>query len=734
MTTIHWKSLAVGALLLLSATGSARALDADGRKVGLALSGGGARGAAHVGVLKVLEELGIQPDYIAGTSMGAIVGGLYASGLSPAEIEAAIETVDWINAFKDQPPRQDQSFRRKLEDRSFTVDPKLGFNRGRVQIPLGTKQGQKLMLLLEGYTGHVARVTGFDELPIPFRAVAADIVTGERVVLDSGSLATALRASMSIPTFFAPVELDGRLLVDGGIASNLPVDVVREMGAEVVIAVDISSPLATREELGSSVAIFHQLNGILIRRDTDRQIRELTPSDLLLAPDLGEVKTASFDRLPEAVASGETEARAHAAELRRFAGSGGTRPSGRLVEARANRPEAPIIDFVRAETDTRLDRRLLTARLRQDLGETLDRGQLEEDIGAIYGLDVFESVTYRVVQENGRTGLVVEGKRRTWGPNYLQFGLGLSADFQGDNSWTVGVAYTLAELNALNGEWRNELQAGERSLFRSDFHQPLDRRSRWFVNPAVAWKRDPFTLWEDGDAKADYTVTSAELGLAFGRELGTWGELRVGALRSWNEFDVLVGDREPPLDEADGGKAFLRFAWDELDELDFPKSGLRGALQYTVSREGLGAEDEQEYDLWSASLLGARTWGRNTLIGGIDFERTSSGTLPLQDLVSLGGFLKLSGFHDRELRGQHRGLARAVYFRALNEDRMLATHVGLSLEVGNVWADDDDIGEDLILGGSVFFGLDSPAGPVYIGIGHAEGGNTSAYFFVGRVF
>ncbi len=732
MTTDAWRAFAAGALMLMAATVAPRAEDAQGRKIGLALSGGGARGAAHVGVLAVLEELGIQVDYVAGTSMGAIVGGLYCSGLSPEEIEEAIGRIDWVDAFTDRPRRENRSFRRKLADESFVVGPKLGFNGGEIQVPLGAKQGQKLGLLLREHLQHVALVSDFDELPIPFRAVAADIVTGERVLLDSGSLPTAIRASMSLPGIFAPVELDGRLLVDGGIASNLPIDVVREMGAEVVIAVDISTRAVAREDLDSALAIVSQLNSLLILRDTERQIRGLRETDVLISPELGDVTNASFDRLAEAVAVGQAAARLQAGELDRFAARGG--PSARLVEARAGRPALPVIDFVRAVTDTRLDRRMLESRIRQEPGRPLDLDQLLRDLEAIYGLDVFEVVTYRVVEEGGRTGLLVTGKRRSWGPNYLQFGFGLSAGFDGSNSWNLGVAYTLAELNAWNGEWRNELQVGESSRFVSDFHQPLDWKSRWFVNPSLRWEREKFTLRENGDAKADYTVKSAQAGLSLGRELGTWGELRVGAARSWNSFDTLVGDRSAPVDEPDGGTAFFRFAWDELDDLDFPTRGVKGSLEYTVSREALGAESDQEFDQWSASLVVARSWGSNTLLGGLDFERTSSGTLPLQDFVDLGGFLRLSGLDDSELRGQHRGLARLIYLRSLQERRWFGTHVGLSIEAGQVWQDAADIGEDLILGGSVFFGVDSPVGPVYLGVGHAEGGHTSAYFLLGRVF
>ena len=217
--------------------------------IGLVLSGGGARGGAHLGVLRALEELNVPVDVIAGTSIGAIIGGLYASGMSVDEIEHVIETIDWDAAFLGDTPRELMSFRRKRDDDLFLVEQKPGLNDGQLTLPLGIVQGQVIDLILIEQTLPVAHIRDFDELPIPFRAVSTDITTGEAVVLGSGNLAEAIRASMSVPAVLAPIDIDGRLLVDGGIAMNLPIEVARQMGAEVIIAVDISAPLFRREQL-----------------------------------------------------------------------------------------------------------------------------------------------------------------------------------------------------------------------------------------------------------------------------------------------------------------------------------------------------------------------------------------------------------------------------------------------------------------------------------------------------
>ena len=287
-----------------------------GPTIGLVLSGGGAKGFAHLGVLKVLEEYRVPVHLITGTSMGSIMGGLYASGLSTAEIEATLSTVDWVAIFDDQPPREDLDFGRKEEDLRYLFDLGLGVRwPPRVILPSGLVAGQKVELLLREKTLHVSGIQDFSEFPIPFACVAADIEHGTSVVLDHGDLARAIRASMSIPAFFAPVEIDGRILVDGGITDNMPVREVRSRGAEVVIGVDVSAPLRTRDELGNLFGIVGQLTGMLTRLNVEQQ---LTDVDILLDPELGALSGDDFTKFSEFVAIGEAEARRHERDLRQY--------------------------------------------------------------------------------------------------------------------------------------------------------------------------------------------------------------------------------------------------------------------------------------------------------------------------------------------------------------------------------------------------------------------------------
>jgi len=386
-------------------------------KIGLALSGGGARGAAHIGVLKVLEENRIPIDYIAGTSMGSIVGGLYATGMSPDEILEAIESIDWDEIFVDSPSRQERSFRRKRDDDLYLVKAKPGIDKNGLKFPAGVVQGQKIDLALTRFTRHVAKIDSFDDFAIPYRAVASDIVTGEGVVLDSGNLAHAIRASMSVPAVFAPIEIDGHQLVDGGIANNLPIDVVRSMGADIVIAVDISTPLLTEDEIGSVLNITVQLTGILTRRNAEQQIATLTDDDVLLIPDLGDITSADFNRAAEAIPTGRAAAEGKIASLRRY--SIAEEDYGEYRASLTNFDfTPPVIDFVRLANDSRFNDDTLAYRIHNSrIGEPFSVDAAEKDVGRIYGLQLFSNVGYNIVEQDGETGLEFDIKGAPLGAN-----------------------------------------------------------------------------------------------------------------------------------------------------------------------------------------------------------------------------------------------------------------------------------------------------------------------------
>lgn len=717
----------------LHAASPAAAGDSPRPRVGIVLSGGGARGMAHLGVLRALDEMRVPIDAIAGASMGAVVGGLRAQGMSPDEIEAILTGVDWMDAFDDDPPRADRSFRRKSDDNLEHVDFKLGFDGRRLMIPPSAREGEKLRLMLDRECVRSAGIERFDDLPIPFRAVATDLTSGEQVVLDSGSLALAIRASVSIPALLAPVERDGKLLVDGGLVANLPVDVARSMNVDVLIAVDISSPVMTREEVSSVIGITKQLAGFLTIRNVQEQRARLRPADILIEPDLGELGTLSFENSQGAIAAGEAATRALAGRLAALALSPEAHAAWRARAQPAPAP-APLITAVRAETDSKIAADALAARVEHPLNAPLDSRQMSRDALDIYGLGVFEEVSWRLVKEASGHAVVVSARRRHWGPGYVQFGLGLEAETEGDSGFRLGAAYTLPELNRLGGELRTELQFGDEAVLSAELHQPLSKRMRLFFSPSAWTSRTTDTYYDDADdAVADYRQTDWGLSLEAGRELGEWGELRLGARRSGVEGEVTLGDPATPQGGFDLGSAFARLSMDELDDRRFPHRGFAGFIEYAASRPGLGADSG--HDRVRLSALGAWTKGRGTFVGSIEVVDTFEGSPTFAERVELGGFLRLSGLREDQIEGDDLGLVRLAWYRRLGRSKRWPTQAGFSLEAGNTWGVTEAPSlKTLIPAGSVFLAYDSPVGAVYLGGGWAEGGRQALYLSLGRSF
>jgi NTE family protein len=707
---------------------------ADRPAIGLVLSGGGARGAAHVGVIRVLEEQNIPIDCISGTSMGSIIGGLYASGMTTDELQQALLDIDWPDAFRDDPKREDRPFRRKREDEDLLIQASPGIDdNGELKFPSGLIQGQKLGLILKQLTLPVAKVENFDELSIPFRAVATDIATGHEVVLASGDLARAMRASMSVPGAFSAVEIDGRLLVDGGMANNIPVSVVREMGADIVIAVDISTPLASREEIHGILTITAQLTGFLTNANAERSRASLTERDILIVPDLGDITSADFDRSAEAVPTGIVAAEAKLPVLRHLSVS--SEAFKAHIAARNPTPaELPIIDFVRLDNRSRISDEVIGARLQIKTGEPLDVPGLERDIGNIHGSNLYQNVSYDLIEENGKTGVVVTVIEKSWGPNYLQGGLALEGYVSGGNNYTIAAAYTRTALNPLGGEWRSILQIGsERRLF-TELYQPLDIRSRWFINPNLEWAKRNVNVFENNKKLAEYEVTQYGVRLEAGRELGYWGELRGGYRWFTGTAELAIGD--PALQQGgfDTAEGFLRLSVDTLDNAFFPRTGSIGVIEYIASRDALGADTD--YDQIQAGYNKAiPLGGRDAITLGASFNTTLDDDAPLQNLYRGGGFLHLSGFEENQITGQHLGLLRGVYLRRINDFNLMQAYFGTSLELGNAWDDTSDISWDTTLAaGSLFFGVDSFLGPIYAGYGYTEGGNHAGFVFLGNPF
>ncbi|RPH99796.1 MAG: patatin [Lysobacterales bacterium] len=703
--------------------------DDERPKIGLALSGGGARGGAHVGVLKALEELGVPVDFIAGTSMGAIIGGFYAAGYRADEIERLLNETDWNSALSDQPVRQDRSMRKKEMEADFLVPYRLGYNRGRFQTPLGAIEGQHLDQIFQRILLPVTDINDFDRLSIPFRAIATDLVTGEEVVLSRGSLADALRASMSVPGVFAPVHIGDRLLVDGGMANNLPVSVVRAMGADIVIAVDISTPLLKEEQLTSVLSVTEQLTGFLTRRTTEQQIASLGPGDILIVPELGDFSSADFAGAGGIVPLGRQAADAVADRLAALA------DPGRQSRSPAEDSQNFVVGYVDIRNDSVLNDELIRSRLAVKPGEKLDLAALERSLDRIYSLDVFESVTYDLGQNGqGERGVEVTAEARSWGPNYLQAGLELSNDFSGNSEFKLGLGYTRNALNSLGGELRVLGSMGREDELRFDFFQPVDYRARWFVNPELRWKRRNYSLWVEDLRFAEFEIAGWDTRLGLGRNFGSTGLVRLDYRYGRAEADLITGYLPFDYDDdIDVGNLQLSYQHDSLDSLYFATSGATHNLAFRYADDALGSSRDFAQAEASGALTATR--GKNSLVLTYEAGYSLDDDAPLESWYQMGGFTRLSGLAPAQLSGRQSALLSLALFRRLNEVRLLPAYAGLTLEAGNVWNTSSDIAlDDLRYSASLFLGAESPLGPLYFAVGHSDNGDSAVYFYVGNPF
>lgn len=708
-------------------------------KICLVLSGGGARGAAHVGVLKVLEELRVPVHCIAGTSMGALVGGAYATGTTLPEMDGILNEITTELLFKENPPREELSMRRKSDDYRLFFGPEIGVGsnvRGAVGLPKGVVTGVQLETVLR----RLAKTPGyfqFDKLPIPYRAVATDLVTGKAVIFKEGELANVMRASMSVPGAVAPAEFGNMMLVDGMLTSNLPVETARAMGADVIIAVNVGTPLLKREELNSILGVSGQMLSILTEQNVQTSLAALKPADILISPELGDFSTGDFDNLPKIAPLGEAAARKVADRLAQL-----SIPEKEYVALR-QRQQVEIVadvrpvDEIRFENLQRVNPKTVQAVMDTKSGQPIDQQKLDSDMRRIYGTGDFEHVNYRFLEEPGRRVMAVDAVEKTWGPDYLRFGMGLTTDFTGDAYFNLLARYRRTWLNSLGAEWRTDLQVGRTTNLLSEFYQPLNAEGDFFIAPNVMIERRSATLYSGEDRLARYDMTTSQIGLDAGVNFHQYGTLRLGLIRGTLEPKLDTGPQflSPGPDRIDTGAYRARLFFDRLDSVAFPKKGWNAGLNIYDSNPGLGADTK--YGKWDLDGTSAHTFGNHTFnfalkAGG----RIGSDPLPNYDQFQWGGFLQQSGYKTGQLYGENLTFGRIMYYHRIMRGSLLdGAYSGFSLEAGRVGKPlVPGSPEGLLKSASIFVAADSPLGPVYLGYGLAADGNDSFYFYLGRQF
>lgn len=689
---------------------------------------------AHIGVIRALEELHVPVDYIAGTSMGSIVGALYACGYTPDEMEKLIRGIHWETLFQDAPDRPEQSFRQKEDDFDHLIPLEFGLNlkRGGFVLPPGLIAGSKLGFVLQNATLPCASVGNFDALRIPFRAVATDIQTGDPYVMGKGNISRVIRASMAIPAIFTPVELDGKLLVDGGESQNLPVQTVQAMGADVVIAINVGAS-------GAVSAAKPQNVGAMVGRLIDLPLQQNTQAsaklaDIVITPDLDGYTSADFVHGAETIPLGYKAALAEKARLARWSQPQAVYDHWKRAHD-ATLPPPPYIDAIEIDPVPGVDARRLAYLMETEAGEVLDTEVLGEDLKRIYALGIFEIVSYQIVEQAGRNTLRISAMPKPWGPTYIKLGLFLGTDFQFTTQFGVIALVEATELNALGGEWKTSATIGRPLAFETRFFQPLNYKGRVFLSPYAAWEQRSAQVFLGDAAVGTYQVSRGVAGMELGYDFGTWGEARAGYARAFGAGRRKVGDPLFPNVDWDEGGLTATFTVDQLDNVNLPHAGYFGQIQYFASRPGLGSSES--FDRLEAGILGSKTWGRWTATAKLQGGDGFGTNIPFYDEFALGGLFQLSGRPLGQFRGDTYALAALLVYYRLN--RSLGTvirniSVGASVEGGNAWPDHASVSfSSLKPAGSVYLVADTILGPLFFGYGRS-GSNGSAYLFLNRSF
>lgn len=706
-------------------------------RVALVLSSGGARALAHVGVIEALEELRVPVDLVVGSETGALIGGLYAAGLGTAEIRELIESDAWISALDGKVPRRSLSWRQRTVERDFLVALPVALGPERMGLRSGFARTRWISWLLSSATFRVAGVSEFDHLPIPFRAVTADLATGGRVVLDRGQLATAMLASFATPGAYTPVDLDGRQLASGAILSPLPVDIAQGAGAEIVLLVDVASSVDTEERLDSFLSADLQARLVAGEIHRARGLARLGPRDVHIQPEATDLEEDNFRAAAAWIAAGRAAVEAHAETLRELSLDEGAWERHQARRIARLEPFAPL-SRIQFRDDSGLSRDILDARVESRVGAPADPAEVRRDLRRLYGLDYHERIDVSLEDAGeGTQALVFDAHASPddlWAP---RAGVAFEGVFGQDASFVGGGSFTVRPINSLGAEWRNRIELGSRILVFSEFWQPIEDSATWFVAPAVGYSQFRATLTEDDSAIASFDVLSVSGRVDVGRTLGDVGDFRVGLVRSYAEASLAIGD--PAANQGgslEQGFGEARLSIDTLDSLALPREGTIARALGTVPLDFLGG-DAASYA--SLEFDHAHTFGRTTLVIGGEYGTALDDEDGLAAFFPLGGFLRLSGLGRDSVGGAHAALGRLVGWYALSERqlerRLVNWYVGGSVEAGQTWLDRDDISlGDLRPSGSVFVAADTILGPIFVGAGLTSPGEFAGFLTFGNLF
>lgn len=726
------------ALLLAAVAGAGQAQDTPGTerpRIGLVLGGGGARGAAHIGVLRVLEELRVPVDCVTGTSMGALVGGTFASGMPPEEIERSVLAINWSKTVGTEGLRDRTPIRRKLAGITYTNNLDLGIKGGTIRAPAGLLKTQDIEDVIRNLVSDARFTQDFDQLPIPFRAVATDMLAGEMVVLSHGDLSVAMRASMAVPGAFSPVMIEGRVLSDGGMMRNLPVDLARELCADVVIAVSLSSPPPRAEDLAASaVALAARSLDVMIDANQKTQIATLTERDVNIVVPMGDIGSASFERVPDAIPLGRQAALAQRDRLLAYA-----LPQAEFLawRERVSRRDAPAIRVAEV-TISGLDRvnpQFVRAQLEAVApGSEVTNQQIIAETGRIFALGDFEKVEYHLLGPPEARTLDIRPVEKSWGPDFLRLDLGLATQGERRLDAVLRADHNRTWINARGAEWHNGVQIGEQTLLQTDFYQPFDTLQRFFIQPSAQHERSLEDVYDDGDRVGTYLIKETYGQLDVGTNIGTRAQMRLGVRSAWIKAERDTGPTILPEFETERDSSVqMRVVYDTRDAVGLPQRGTFLNARYVHSSSWLGGE--QGYDLVDGVFTRSFPWRGDALTLLVGGGKELAGELPVTQEFQLGGIRTFPGLLRGELRGRSYWYTGSRYNWRVADIQPLfdqALYAGLRLQAGRMGKRIDSVADGALYGVSASLSGRTPIGPITISIGWVDNGSLELQLGIGR--
>jgi len=702
-------------------------------RIGLALGGGGAKGIAHVGVIRVLDELRIPIDCVAGTSMGALVGAAFAGGMPPAELERETQAVDWAKTVGGKGKRDKIPIDRKLARRAYSNSLEIGIKDGGIESSAGLLDTQDIEDVIRGLVTDARFQRDFDELPIPFRAIATDMVSGEMVVLGSGDISVAMRASMALPGIFSPVIAGDRVLSDGGLVRNLPVDVVRDLCADIVIAVWLSSPTPGSAELASAVSLLSRSMDVMIKANEKTQIATLTHRDVSIEVPMGDITTSSFERAPDAMALGRAAAEAVADQLRRYSVPEREYLAWRESIGKVGSDVVKLADVQVVGLD-RVNPEYVQAQLRNvKPGAIVNTEEIVADTERIYALGDFERAEYKFTGSPDTPVLEIRPVEKSWGPNFFRGDLGLAGETNGELMAILRVDHNRTWLNPLGGRWHNAIQAGRQTILTTDFYQPFDVRQRFFVQPILKYESNFEDIYVDGKREARYFLRELYGEVGVGMNIDSRAQLRTGARLGWIETKQDTGlTLLPDIDSERESKLFVGGIYDMRDHVGLPTRGSYVNARYENSGTWLGGE--QDYSLAEGVVTRAfplRGDSLNLIAAG---GAKLSGDLPPTSDFLIGGIRSFPGLRINELRGNSYWVAAANYRWKIADIASLfsqALYAGLRLQAGRVGGRRDQVQDGALYGISGNLSGRTPIGSFLLSLGYVDNDSWALQFAIG---